>query len=111
MRLYLKTGVALIILLTVLMNSGCRSMKNRPSKAVQKTEERQKEQEEEKREEYEEAKERHISIQSKDTKEDMEDMQKKSKRYNQNKQKFFLIRWWENIVHKLKKRKPRPAGH
>ena len=111
MQVYWKTGFAVIILLTVLMNSGCRSMKNRPSKAVQKTEERQKEQEEQQRKEYEEAKERHISIQSKDTKKRMEKAQKKSERYNQNKKKFFLVRWWENIVRKFKKRRSRPGGH
>jgi len=111
MRIFLKIGIALMIFLPLLMNSGCKSMKNRPSKAVQKTEERQEEQAEQKREEYIEAKERHLSIQTKDTKERMEKMQKKSKRYNQNKKKFFLVRWWEKIFHKNKRRRTRPGGH
>ncbi|MGM0612709.1 MAG: hypothetical protein ACQESM_04270 [Bacteroidota bacterium] len=111
MRTFLKIGIGLLILLPLLMNSGCKSMKNRPSKAVKENEERQKEQEEEQREEYIEAKERHLSIQTKDTEERMEKMQKKSKRYNQNKKKFFLVRWWENIFHKNKKRRTRPGGH
>ena len=110
MRKYLKILLVLLIVLPLVTNNGCKSMKNGPSNAVQETRERQKEQEERQREKYEKARERHMSIQTDEAKERMEDLQKKSERYNQNKKKFFLVRWWEKIFHK-RNRQTRPGGH
>ncbi len=100
----------LLILIPLLGSTSCNMFRKGPSKAVQENEERQEEQAEEQRAEYEKKKERHISIQTDETKERMKKMQNRSERYNYNKKKFFLVRWWEQLFRK-KRRAPQPNGY
>lgn len=107
----LNKGVLLLLMVLPFLFAGtsCNSSR-KASDAVQRAEKLQEEKRERQAEKYEEARERHMAIQTKETKKRMEKMQRKSERYNYNKKKFFLVRWWEKIFKKRKRRETQPGG-
>ncbi len=112
LRILLKSMLLFIICLPLVTYTACNATRQ-SSSAREKTEQRQREQAERQRQEYQERKERHLEIQSDDSRARMKDMQKKSERYNYNKKRFFLARWWDQVVHKIRIRQGRrpQRGH
>lgn len=108
--------IKLLLLLCVcwpmVTHTACNASRQQGS-AEERTEQRQREQAERQREEYLERKERHLEIQSKESRASMKEMQKRSERHNYNKRRFFLARWWDQMVHNIRKRQARKPqrGH
>lgn len=111
MRVLNKLLVIILVAVPLLyIGTSCNTAKQSSGKAVKETEERQEEKRERQAEKYEEARERHMEIQTKETKKRMKKMQKKSERYNYNEKKFFLVRWWEKIFNKRRRKATEPGG-